>query len=88
MIDDWGRLAGWVRTGLGITDTAIFVYFVLLNSSYLGLLLLAAAEFFRHLRRVPFNGLEDLFRSPLTPAVSVLMPAYNEAPGSWPRCRR
>ncbi|MFI5838091.1 glycosyltransferase family 2 protein [Catenuloplanes sp. NPDC051500] len=81
MVDDWAWLADGVRAVLGVTDTAIFVYFVLLNSSYLGLLLLAAAEFFRHLRRVPFNGLEDLFRSPLTAPVSVLMPAYNEGAG-------
>ncbi|MDP9792299.1 cellulose synthase/poly-beta-1,6-N-acetylglucosamine synthase-like glycosyltransferase [Catenuloplanes nepalensis] len=80
MVDDWG----WVRTVIGIADVFVFVYFVALNSSYLGLLLLAAAEFHRYLRRVPFNGLEDLFRSPLTMPVSVLMPAHNEGAGIVP----
>ncbi|GAA0804519.1 glycosyltransferase family 2 protein [Spirilliplanes yamanashiensis] len=71
----------WTRDLLRITDVAIFVYFVLLNSSYLVLIVLAGQEFFRHLRRTTFAGADDMFRSPLTLPVSVIVPAYNEGPG-------
>ncbi|MEV6630179.1 glycosyltransferase [Actinoplanes sp. NPDC051470] len=70
-----------VRPILHATDWAIFAYFVALNSSYLVLILLAGLEFGRHLRRLPFAGQDDMFRSPLTLPVSVIVPAYNEGPG-------
>ena len=64
-----------------VTDVAILTYFLVINTSYLVLIVLAAAEFVRHLRHQPFAGLEDMYRSPLTPGVSVLVPAYNEEAG-------
>ncbi len=70
-----------VREILSWTDWGIFAYFVALNSSYLALLLMAGLEFARHLRRLPFAGADDMFRSPLTLPVSVIVPAYNEGPG-------
>ena len=71
MIQDFFRL----------TDVAILTYFLVINTSYLLLIVLAAAEFVRHLRHQPFAGLEDMYRSPLTPGVSVLVPAHNEEAG-------
>lgn len=56
-------------------------YFTLLNTSFLLLSLLAAREFVGHARRAPFAGYEEAFTSPLTPPISVLMPAYNESAG-------
>ncbi|MEV4639638.1 glycosyltransferase [Actinoplanes sp. NPDC049548] len=70
-----------VRDLLRLTDFAIFAYFIALNSGYLVLIVLAGLEFRRHLRRVPFAGADDMFRSPLTLPVSVIVPAYNEGPG-------
>lgn len=70
-----------VRQILHASDWAIFAYFVALNSSYLVLILLAGLEFGRHLRRLSFAGADDMFRSPLTLPVSVIVPAYNEGPG-------
>jgi hypothetical protein len=70
-----------VRELLRFTDTAIMAYFLVINSSYLALIALAAVEFAHHLRRVPIAGLEELYRSPLTKPVSVLVPAHNEEAG-------
>jgi len=70
-----------VREFLRYADVVIFSYFVALNSSYLGLIVLAGLEFARHLRRMPFAGADDMFRSPLTLPVSVIVPAYNEGTG-------
>jgi cellulose synthase/poly-beta-1,6-N-acetylglucosamine synthase-like glycosyltransferase len=60
---------------------AMLLYFLLLNSCYLVLILLAAAEFVRYLRRLPFAGYDETYVSPLTQPISVLMPAHNEATG-------
>ncbi|MFC7485099.1 glycosyltransferase [Luedemannella flava] len=73
--------------GAGLLEGAnylIFGYFILINSSYLVLIVLAAGEFVRHLRGAMFTGADDLFRSPLSPAVSLIVPAYNEAAGIVP----
>ena len=70
-----------VREFLRGTDIAILGYFIALNSSYLVLLVLAGLEFGKHLRRIPFAGADDMFRSPLTLPVSVIVPAHNEGAG-------
>jgi cellulose synthase/poly-beta-1,6-N-acetylglucosamine synthase-like glycosyltransferase len=74
-------MTDFIRELLRVTDWAIFAYFVALNSSYLGLIVLAGLEFGRHLRRAAFAGADDMFRSPLTLPVSVIVPAFNEGAG-------
>ena len=71
----------WIRELLRVTDIGIFGYFLVLNTSYLILIVLASQEFAKHLRRAPFAGADDMFRSPLTLPVSLIVPAYNEGPG-------
>lgn len=63
---------------LQVMDLPVLIYFLVINSSYLLLIVLAALEFARHIRRQPFAGLEEAYASPLTRPVSVLVPAYNE----------
>jgi cellulose synthase/poly-beta-1,6-N-acetylglucosamine synthase-like glycosyltransferase len=74
-------LIDWVRGWLSASDTLILVYFLLINSSYLVLVGLATVEFVGHLRRVPFAGFDEVYRSPLTQPISVIVPAYNERAG-------
>jgi len=59
-------------------DWFVLVYFVLLNSGYLGLIAIASVDVSRWMRRLGFAGHDDIFANPLTPGVSVLVPAYNE----------
>jgi cellulose synthase/poly-beta-1,6-N-acetylglucosamine synthase-like glycosyltransferase len=73
-----------VRELLRGSDIVVFAYFVALNSSYLVLIALAAVGFAKHLRRAPFAGADDMFRSPLTLPVTVIVPAYNEGAGIVP----
>jgi cellulose synthase/poly-beta-1,6-N-acetylglucosamine synthase-like glycosyltransferase len=73
-----------VREILRVTDWAIFGYFVALNSSYLVLICMAGLEFGKHLRRLTFSGADDMFRSPLTLPVTVIVPAFNEGAGIVP----
>jgi cellulose synthase/poly-beta-1,6-N-acetylglucosamine synthase-like glycosyltransferase len=74
-------LVNGLRHLLALLDSAILVYFLLVNSGYLGLIGLAAVEVVKHRRRLPFAGAADTYRSPLTEPVSILMPAYNEGGG-------
>ena len=76
-----GVLAGLASSLLTAIDWVVLGYLLLLNSTYLLLILLASGEFTRYLRRARFAGLDWLFASPLTPAVSILVPAHNEEAG-------
>src|SRR5437764_15036312 len=57
---------------------AYFAAFVIIHSA---LLLLAARELRRYKARASASSLRHTLRSPLAPAVSVLVPAFNEASG-------
>lgn len=80
LADEWG-VRQVLRTVFETIDVPVLVYFVLINTSYLVLVVLAALEFARHLRRARFAGLDDAASSPLTQPVSLLVPAYNEEAG-------
>lgn len=66
---------------IAAVELPVLIYFVLVNSSYLILILLAAAGFAHHLRRIEHAGREETLGSQFAPGVSVLVPAYNEAAG-------
>lgn len=65
----------------GGLDLLLVYFFFLLNGGYILLSLIAYREVFRHLRRTLYGGYEQLARSPLTPPMSVIVPAYNEEVG-------
>src|SRR3954453_13745528 len=56
----------------------VLAYFLLLNTGYLLLIGIASVDVSRWLRRVSVAGDDDIFANPLTPAVSIIVPAYNE----------
>ena len=64
-----------------VVATIALVYFVALNSIYLGFTAVAWRSLTRHLREERYLPLDEIFASPLTPGVSVLVPAYNEEVG-------
>jgi len=55
----------------------ILIYFLLINSSYLGLIVLAGWEFVRHLRRMEYAGRTETVSSRLAPGASLIVPAHN-----------
>lgn len=59
----------------------ILIYFLLINSSYLGLIVLAGWEFVRHLRRMEYAGRTETVSSRLAPGASLIVPAHNEQAG-------
>lgn len=59
----------------------IICYFLLINTSYLALILLASSASAHHMRRLGHGGRREALSERLTPGVSVIMPAYNESTG-------
>jgi cellulose synthase/poly-beta-1,6-N-acetylglucosamine synthase-like glycosyltransferase len=64
-----------------VLATVSLVYFVALNSIYLGFTAVAWRSLTRHLRAERYLPLDEIFASPLAPGISVLVPAYNEEAG-------
>jgi cellulose synthase/poly-beta-1,6-N-acetylglucosamine synthase-like glycosyltransferase len=60
---------------------ASFAYFTLLNTIYVVFTAIAWDDVTRHVRRRRHAGADATFASPLTPGISVLLPAYNEEAG-------
>ncbi len=57
------------------------VYFLVLNALYVVFTAIAWREVTRHVRRRRFEPSDEIFASPLTPGISVLLPAFNEEVG-------
>jgi len=56
-------------------------YFALLNGTYLVFTLISWRGITHHRRERKHSALEEAFASPLTPPISILLPAYNEEMG-------
>lgn len=74
-------LAGYLAPVMSAVETPVLIYFLLINTSYLILVVLAGAEFTAHLRRMDFAGRTETVSSRLTPGVSLIVPAFNEQAG-------
>jgi cellulose synthase/poly-beta-1,6-N-acetylglucosamine synthase-like glycosyltransferase len=75
---DWIGVVSW---GLNSLGWFFITYSVVINTSFLVLTLLAVVDFWAYLRRVDFAAYDETFAEPLTPGISILMPAYNESAG-------
>jgi cellulose synthase/poly-beta-1,6-N-acetylglucosamine synthase-like glycosyltransferase len=60
-------------------NVAMLWYFVVLNTATLALVSIAAVFIIRRSRRAAFAGYDDIFANPLTPPISIVVPAHNEA---------
>lgn len=66
---------------LEVAGFFILGYFVLLSLFYIVFTAIAWRSLIGYLRRRVYAGVDEAFASPLTPAVSMLLPAYNEEAG-------
>lgn len=71
-------MTAWFVRANAAVELLIVWYFFLLNAFYLVLSLLAFREVTRHLLRAAYGGYDRLARSPLTPAISIVVPAHDE----------
>ncbi len=70
-----------LREAIAAFGLAAIVYFACLNVIYLVFTAIAWRSLARHLRARSFSATDEALASPLTPPVSVLLPAYNEQAG-------
>jgi cellulose synthase/poly-beta-1,6-N-acetylglucosamine synthase-like glycosyltransferase len=66
---------------LNVVAAVTLIYFIVLNGMYIIFTGVAWKELTHHLRARRYLPLEEVFASPLTPGVSVLLPAFNEEAG-------
>jgi cellulose synthase/poly-beta-1,6-N-acetylglucosamine synthase-like glycosyltransferase len=70
-----------LRSLLEVLGVVSIAYFAGLNLLYLIFTGIAWRSVARQLRRRSYDAVEDIFASPLTPGISVLLPAFNEESG-------
>ena len=68
----------WLVNAIHGFGLFVIVYFTLLNGLYLLFTAIAWRQIVRHRRRREYLGIEEVFASPLTPPISVILPAFNE----------
>lgn len=82
---NWGAPVDGLReaviTALAVVQWPVLIYFVVINTSYLILIGLAAWDFVHHLRRVEQSGRPERIAGDFAPSVTVVVPMYNEAVG-------
>jgi cellulose synthase/poly-beta-1,6-N-acetylglucosamine synthase-like glycosyltransferase len=70
-----------MRSAIEAFGVLAVAYFAVLNTIYLAFTGVAWRAVAQHLRRRAFAGTDEAFASPLTPGVSVLLPAFDEEAG-------
>jgi cellulose synthase/poly-beta-1,6-N-acetylglucosamine synthase-like glycosyltransferase len=68
----------YVSQALMIFDLGVLAYFLAINSLYLIFSIIAFFVLVQHRRRWTSRALDVVMRSPATPPISVIAPAYNE----------
>jgi cellulose synthase/poly-beta-1,6-N-acetylglucosamine synthase-like glycosyltransferase len=69
----------WWGVAIVTVNLLVFAYFIVVNTTYLGLFAGAFVSARHYVKRKGIVDLEEVFRSPMTPSVSVIIPAFNEA---------
>ena len=70
-----------LRQAFDVFGICAVAYFAALNITYIGFTAMAWRSITAHLRARRYSGTNEALASPLTPPVSLLLPAYNEAAG-------
>lgn len=68
----------YVSQALMLFDLGVLAYFLAINTLYLVFSIVAFFVLIQHRRRWTSRALDIVMRSPATPAISVIAPAYNE----------
>jgi len=74
-VDIWGP---YFEHALVFFNLLILSYFVIGNGVYTALMVISLRAIWLHSRRLAYQGLAELRASSLTPAVTIIIPAWNE----------
>ena len=72
------HMLSFLRYGVTAFNFVVLSYFFLGNGVYTILMLLSLRATWVHMRQMACQGLDALRRSPFTPAVTIIIPAWNE----------
>lgn len=72
-------MTAWAHAFITAVNWLALAYFLCLNAFYLALIALSGFELRAYLRRLSYGDYDLMLKDPQTPAVSVLMPAHDEA---------
>jgi cellulose synthase/poly-beta-1,6-N-acetylglucosamine synthase-like glycosyltransferase len=67
-----------VNAALGVVSTFFLCYFIALDAVYATLFAISFYESGVHMRRLALGGDDIVLQSPLTPPISIILPAFNE----------
>jgi cellulose synthase/poly-beta-1,6-N-acetylglucosamine synthase-like glycosyltransferase len=67
-----------VTSWLAVVSAAFLCYFIVLDAIYATLFAVSFFESGRHMRRLALGGDDIVLHSPLTPPMSIIVPAFNE----------
>ncbi len=67
-----------MSTSLAVVSTFFLCYFIALDAVYAALFAISFYESGVHMRRLALGGDDIVLQSPLTPPVSIILPAFNE----------
>src|SRR3954451_16689140 len=70
-----------MRNAIEVFGVIVISYFAVLNLLYAGFTALAWRSITRYLRSLEYAAIDEALASPLTPPISILLPAYNEEAG-------
>src|SRR3954468_14711266 len=70
-----------VRDVVEVFGVVVIVYFSVLNLIYIAFTAMAWRSLTRYLRSLEYAAIDEALASPMTPPVSILLPAYNEEAG-------
>jgi len=73
-----GPLRSFLDDGVTVFNLFVLSYFFLGNGIYTLLMLLSLRATWLHVRKMTYQGLGTLRHSPLTPPVTIVIPAWNE----------
>ena len=73
-----GGAVSILREVLTVSSIIAFAYFAILNATYLVFTAIAWRDVTRYRRARSYAAVEEVFASPLTPPISVIVPAFNE----------
>jgi cellulose synthase/poly-beta-1,6-N-acetylglucosamine synthase-like glycosyltransferase len=70
-----------LKDSLVVASIVAFAYFAILNATYLVFTAVAWRDVTRYRRARSYAAVEEAFASPLTPPITVIVPAFNEEAG-------
>src|SRR5258708_1871540 len=72
------NLRDWVILVMNIFTNIIVLYFFVTNGTYTLLMIMSSISVWFYQKKIGYAGLQEVRESPVTPPVTIIVPAFNE----------